>query len=457
MSASDSRRDRPQPRGSSRESRATVWIVSFIALAAVTVAAIIVILSTRNINIQTKVLWSLPAPSGSASPETRELAGLWLTDDVIVRATVLGLTGYELDTGKQQWRLPMLKGTSLCQVSPNVVDGIVAVIFGASQGSGDKCDQLTAVVVTTGERRWTTSLKQPGDTSSQVRDRLASVSVARGLVVAQDVDAIRGYATGDGGRRWSLDPPSSSKGRCLPFRSMVDGDRMIAVLDCQGQGHVSMIDTATGRALWQRNTTPAEGDVRFMDPISVTPVVLASKGAGTQRQMLVLDSNSGALVRQISTSVGATSELNFTSDAIGLGGRAYYPVVINVGKLFATTEGAVGERRNEIVAVDLSTGRVTWRTPSAAGTVETMLTADGDGVFTLNMGSLKRLPRLVRYDGATGKATDGVTLPKTAINTQFPVRFFIQDNKIVIASLSAGNAQPLITVLGKKPHWWSGE
>lgn len=459
VSANDSpHRHRSPARGSPGESRATVWIVgSFIAIAAVLVAAIIFILSTRDINLDTRVLWTLPAPSGSASLETNELAGLWLTDDTVVRATMLGLTAYDLQTGRQRWRLPMPNGTSLCQVSPNVVDDVAAVIFGATQGSGDKCDQLTAVGVRTGERRWTTSLKQPGDTSTDVLDRLASVSIARGLVVAQDVDAIRGYATGDGKRRWSVDPTVGSESRCLPFKSLVDADRMIVVLDCQNRGNVSFINTATGQVLWKRDTKPAEGAVEFMDPISVKPVVLASRSTGEQRQMLVLNSNTGALARQIPTSVGGSSELDFTSDGFGLNGRAYYPVVINAGKLFAATEGVVGTRRNEIVAVDLNTGRVAWTTPSAPGTVEMVLEADGDGVLTLNRGTLKRLSRLVRYDAATGKGTDGVTLPRAVINTQFPVRVFIQTSKIVIVSLSAGSTQPLITVLGEKAHWWSGE
>ena len=435
-----------------------MWgVSSFIAICAVLAAAIIFILSTRDLNLDTKVLWSLPAPSESASLETNELAGLWLTDDTVVRATVLGLTAYDLETGEQRWRLPMPKGTSLCQASPNVVDDVAAVIFGATQGSGDTCDQLTAVIVRTGERRWTTSLKQPGGTSINVLDRLASVSIARGFVVAQDIDAIRAYATGDGKPKWSIDPTTGSESRCLPFRSLVGGDRMIVVLDCQNRGNVSMIDTATGRVLWKRDTTPAEGAVAFMDPISVRPVVLASRSTSEQRQMLVLDGNTGSLARQISTSVGGSSELDFTSDSFGLDGRAYYPVVISAGKLFASTIEAVGARRNDIVAVDLNTGRVAWTIPSALGTVETILTADGDGVLTLNRGSLKRLPRLVRYDAETGEGTDGVTLPRAVIDTRFRVRFFIQDNKIVVVSLSAGNTQPLITVLGKKARWWSGE
>lgn len=435
-----------------------MWIVfSFIAVTLVLAGAIIAVLTTRDINLDTKVLWSLPAPSGSASLETNELAGLWLTDDTVVRATVMGLTAYDLDTGRRRWQLPMPKGASLCQVSPNVVDNVAAVIFGPTRGSGDRCDQVTAVDVTSGSRRWTTNLTETAANSADVLDRLASVSIARGVVIAQDVEAIRGYATGDGKLRWSVGPPAGSAGDCLPFKSFVDGGRMIVLLDCRNRGNVSMIDTATGRALWKRDTTPAEGAVEFIDPISVTPAVLASRSSGEQRQMLVLDDETGSLVRQIPPSVGANSDLDFASDGFGLNGRASYPVVVNAGKLVAATEGAVATRRNEIVAVNLTTGRVAWATPSAPGTVETVLQAEGDGVLTLNEGSLKRLSRLVRYDGQTGKATDGVTVSRALVNTKFAVRIFVQDNKIVIVSLSAGNTQPLITVLGKKAHWWSGE
>lgn len=451
-------RHRSSPRRPSEDSRSAGWIVlSFVAVTAILVGAIVAVLSTRDINLDTRVLWSLPAPSGSTSSEANELAGVWLTDDTVVRATVLSLTAYNLETGRQRWRLPAPAGTSICQVSPDVVEDVGAVIFGATRGSGDMCDQLTAVDVSSGERRWTTSLKKAGETSTDVLDRLASVSLARDLVVAQDVVAIRGYATGDGRLRWSVDPTTSSPTGCLPFKSVVDGGRMVVLLDCQNRGNVSMIDTATGRVLWKRNTTPAEGAVEFLDPIGVTPVVLASRSSAEQRQMLVLDTKTGLLVRQIPASVGADSDLDFSTDGFGLNGRAHYPVVVHAGKLFAATEGAVAARQNEIVAVDLATGRVAWATATAPGTVETILERDGDDILTLNKGRLKRLSRLVRYDADTGKGTDGVTVPRAVINTQFAVRVFVQDDKIVILSLSAGNTQPLITVLGKKPHWWSGE
>lgn len=455
----------PSRSGSSGGAKTTLWIVGGVAaLVLVLIVAIVGIIAVRSgdptpsapraggkgAKAGTKVLWELPDPPGSDIKGANTLSGLWLSDKTIVRATVLGLTAYDLDTGKQQWSRPMASGTSVCQLTPEAVDGVGAVIYGATLSTGAKCDQLMAVDATSGAQRWTISLKQPGDRIRQFSDSFTSVSIASDNVIAQNSDAVRAYAISDGARRWGLVPKGGASSNCKAINSMAEDDRVIVVLDClSSRGSISLADAVTGKLLWTHETASTEGDPLFMDPLSVKPAVLVSKTLGGRTQMLVLDNDSGSLQQQISSSIGGSSALDFSTDGSRLDGQVFYHAAVNDGKLFAATQGASGARRNEVVAVDLSTGEAVWTTPAATNTRETVIKVDDDGVLALNQGTFETLPRLVRYDAATGKGTNGVTLPESLRNKLVRVTTFVQGNKIVLVSTRAGPDQPPITVLGE--------
>lgn len=454
----------PTGGGSSGGSKTTLWIVGgAVALVLVLVVAVVGIIAVRSggnpnptptnsfgqpiAKADTKVLWTLPEPPGSDIKGANKLSGLWLSDDSVVRATVLGLTAYDIQTGKQQWSRPVPSGTSVCQVTPEVVDGVGAVIFGATLTNGAKCDQLMLVDAKSGDQRWSISLKQSGDRIRTFGDSFTSVSIASDVVVAQNSDAVRGYTISSGTRKWGVIPKAEST--CRPINSLAQGEQVVVVLDCLSRGSVSLVNATTGHIDWTHSTTSTEGDSLFMDPISTKPVVLVSKSLGGRSQVLVLDEGTGSLKQQISSSLGGSSALDFGSDGSRLDGAVFNRVVIRDGKLFAATEGASGARRNEIVAVDLATGQASWTTPSAPDTRESIIQVDDKGLLTLNQGTYKKLPRLVRYDPQTGKGKNGVTLPDEVRNKVFGTRAFVQGNKIVIVALRSGPDQPPLMVLGQ--------
>jgi len=457
----------PPPPGTSGGSNATLWIVGgVVSLVLVLVVAVAAVLAVRSggdpdpspttiggrkvAAAKTKVLWQLPEPPGSDIKGANQLSGLWLSDESVVRATVLGLTAYDIETGKQQWSRPMPSGTALCQITPEVVDGVGAVIYGAVLDSGAKCDQLMAVDAKSGEQRWTSGLKHPGDRVTNFSDSFTSVSIASGSVIAQNSDAIRAYSISSGARKWGLIPKQSSDSTCRPIASRAEGDRAILVLDClSGRGSVASVDAATGKVGWTHLMAATEGDALFVTPISVKPLVLASRSIGGRSQMIVLDERTGSVKQQISSSIGGSSALDFSSAGSRTIGRVYYHVAIKDGKLFAATEGASGARRNEIVAIDLSTGEPSWTTPAADDTRERIIKVDDDGVLTLNRGGFDRLPRLVRYDPKTGKGKNGATLPDDVRTKLYSVQVFTQGDKVLLVSLRSEPDQPPITVLGE--------
>ena len=457
----------PPPGGSSGGSKAALWIVGgAVALVLVVVVAVVGIIAFNSGNdpnpqptnslgqpvskAKTKVIWTLPDPPGSDIKGANRLSGLWLSDDSVVRATVVGLTAYDIETGKQQWTRPMPSGTSVCQMTPKVVDGVGAVIYGETLSSGAKCDRLMAIDAKSGGQKWDITLKQSGDRERDFSDSFTSVSIASDAVVAQNSDAVRAYTIASGGRKWGVVPKGGTDSSCKPINSAAEGELAVVVLDClSSRGSVSLVNAINGKITWTHTTTTTEGDPLFMDPISVKPVTLVSKSVGGRSQVLVLDDSTGVLKQQISSTIGAASALDFGSDGSRLDGQTFNRVVVKDGKLFAATEGASGAQRNEIVAVDLNTGEAAWTTASAVNTQETIIKVDDEGLLVMNQGTFEKLPQLVRYDVKTGKGKSGVTIPEEIRNKLFGVRTFVQGNKIVVVSLRSAPDQPPVTVIGE--------
>lgn len=457
----------PPGGGGSGGSKAALWIVGgAVALVLVLVVAVVGVIAVRNSNnpdptptnsfgqpvakAATKVLWTLPEPPGSDLKGANRLSGLWLTDESIVRATVLGLIAYDIETGKQQWSRPVPNGSSVCQMAPTAVDGVGAVIYGETLSSGAKCDRLMAVDASSGDQKWDITLKQPGDRVRNFSDSFTSVSIASGAVIAQNSDAVRAYTISSGTRKWGLIPKGGSDSSCKPINSQADGELALVVLDClSSRGSVSLVNALTGKISWTHTTTATEGDPLFMHPLSIKPAVLVSKSLGGRSQVLVLNDSDGTLKHQISSTIGGSSALDFGTDGSRLDGQIFDRAVVKGDKLFAATEGAAGARRNEIIAVDLNTGETAWTTASAADTQESIIKVDDEGVLVLNEGTFKKLPRLVRYDADTGKGQNGATLPQDIRNKLFGVRTLVEGDKVVLATLRSAPDRPPITVLGE--------
>ncbi|MGB9378594.1 MAG: PQQ-binding-like beta-propeller repeat protein, partial [Mycobacteriales bacterium] len=458
----------PPAGGGSSGSKATLWIIGgAVALVVVVVIAVVGVIAMRGGNnpdptptnsfgqpvakAATKVLWTLPDPPGSDIKGANKLSGLWLSDDSVVRATILGLTAYDLGTGKQQWSRPVPSGSSVCQMSPTLVNGLGAVIYGQTLSSGAKCDRLMTVDAKSGDKKWDISLHQSTDPARDYSDSFTSVSIASDVVVAQNADAVRGYSISDGARKWGVVPKGGTTSNCKPINSLAEGDLAVIVLDClSNKGSVSLINAVTGKINWTHATAATEGDPLFMDPISVKPVVVVSKSIGGRAQVLTFDDSSGSLKQQItSTVVGGTSELDFDADGSRLDGQTFKRVVVNGGKLFAASRGAAGARHNEIVAVDLDTGKVSWTSAAATDTRESIIKVDDQGVLALNQGAYNKLPRLVRYDASTGKGKNGVTIPESLRDGLYNMHAFVQGNRIVLVNQRAAPDQPPLVVLGE--------
>lgn len=185
-----------------------------------------------------------------------------------------------------------------------------------------------------------------------------------------------------------------------------------------------------------------------MAPISVDPPVVTASTVGGARQLVVLDSATGALKKQITSSAGGSSALNLRPDGSSTG-LTHYPIAVSGGRLYATTEGASGARFNQVVAIDLATGNVTWHASSSPVTRADVVEADDSGLLVYDEGSYEHLPRLVRFDLDTGKKHDGVSLPTDLRYKGYNALILVQGKKVIFNLFRSDPETPAIMAVGK--------
>jgi hypothetical protein len=70
-------------------------------------------------------------------------------------------------------------------------------------------------------------------------------------------------------------------------------------------------------------------------------------------------------------------------------------------------------------------------------------------VLSFDRGSFSHLPRLVRFDLASGKRTEGATFPKELTINSIGRLIYVQDDKLVLVATRPDSDNPPIVVIGK--------
>ena len=164
-----------------------------------------------------------------ARPNTPVVAG-----GLAVTSTWEGaLVGLDLGTGKVAWTVP-LAGAS---IGPPATDG--ATVVASWEQDQRKGAGVVAVDPATGRRRWAVAVPPGGVSAPTVTPDHAAVLVAGDL-------AAHALAMADGAERWSVATEGAGSPEVPPAAVGKD-----AVLVAHRLGGLDLIETATGRRIWQ--------------------------------------------------------------------------------------------------------------------------------------------------------------------------------------------------------------
>ncbi|MGW5770128.1 outer membrane protein assembly factor BamB family protein [Streptomyces longwoodensis] len=309
---------------------------------------------------EAKVLWYKEAPDAPASGA--EAPGMWITGTTAVKAAYKEVVGYKVADGTPAWATVTLPQKVCAVTRQKTADDKVVVAYMSGTSDRAKCNQLQQLDLNTGAKGWTAVVADGALFDSAIDIEL---SLAGNTLVVGRSQSGTAYDVRTGKKLWDKKNYGDS---CFPT-AFAGGTRLVSVASCDATGakeheELQELDPATGKAKWTREF--AKG-WRVARTFSLDPLVVYStnqdkntwnistfKADGTARSQVAFDGN---FAPECQSAI-------LQRDLTGCQG-----VVADANTLYLPTDAKSGP--NEVVAIDLSSGKQKWRVKSPAD--ETML------------------------------------------------------------------------------------
>ncbi|UUU33324.1 PQQ-binding-like beta-propeller repeat protein [Streptomyces sp. CA-210063] len=356
---------------------------------------------------EAKVLWYKSAPDAPGSGANAP--GLWVTDKVAVKPAYKQLFAYNVGDGNPAWD-PIEFPGKVCSVTPEATSGgRVVISYQKTTSANAECDQLQQVDLNTGEKGWSAELEK-----SDLFDSASSVqlSVTGDTLMVGRSQSGTAYDVNTGKKLWDKKNYGQS---CYPA-GFAGGTRLISLSSCavttdKEHDEVQELDPKTGKAKW---TWKVPKGWRVEHAYSVDPLVLyltneedntwniaTLKADGSIRSQVdpaaepfAPECDGGIITRDIQSCVGVAADAN----------TVYLP-----------TEEKDGT--NEIVALNLATGKEKWRVKSpSSDAVMASVKIDGSKLIAYVEPSQGEGGQVVSFPttGGNHKATKLLQLPASA-------------------------------------------
>ncbi|MWA13143.1 hypothetical protein [Streptomyces sp. BA2] len=304
--------------------------------------------------------------------------GMWTTDKNFVKADLKKIVGYSLDGAKAEWQIPL--AGEICWSSPEPTEaGLVAVLFQDSRKDPSVCTEVGLVDLNKGKLLWQ---KQAVDEygSPQMFDE---VTIGGGTVAAAGTSADAGWKV-SGEPLWK---PSDDK---CPVEGYAGSDeKLIALRDCgeveTPQLTLQTIAPAT-RAVKSAYELPA--GTEYAHVVSTDPLVVAADGGDSKKgssgasEFLTVDDSGarGKLLSTISTVGGKYGKYRLDCPATEVSGCRQIAVTNDTLFLGTSEPGSPSsEAENDLVALDLRTGKPSGRAEGVEGGPLTPIGVADDG------------------------------------------------------------------------------
>jgi hypothetical protein len=316
---------------------------------------------------EAKVLWYKSAPdapgSGASAP------GLWVTDKVAVKPAYKQLFAYNVSDGNPAWD-PIEFPGKICAVTPKATAADRVVIsYQKNTSKNAECDQLQQIDLNTGDKGWSAEVEE---------GELFDSAISVGLSVTGDTLMVGRSQSGtayDVNTGKKLFDKKSYGQSCYPA-GFAGGTRLIAVSSCavttdKEHDEVQELDPKTGKAKWTRKI-PKGWKVEHA--YSVDPVVLYLTNEEENTWNISTLKADGSTRSQVDSDDSFAPECDggiLTRDLAGC-----TAVAADANTLYLPTEEKDGT--NEIVALNLATGKEKWRLKSPSADAEIVpLKAEG--------------------------------------------------------------------------------
>ncbi|WP_285486150.1 PQQ-binding-like beta-propeller repeat protein [Amycolatopsis taiwanensis] len=298
-----------------------------------------------------KKLWSAPA----VNADPNKPSGGWVVDDhTLANVVESGVTGYDLNTGKQLWQVPAPAGQVICAMSPRADGGIGAVGLGLDS---DHCDTAAAVDLTAGKLLWQEKLTLPSNFEGYKRV-LGVLWVAKEMVIVQDPETTFGYGARDGKRKWTAPPVPEEVEEwddhfCYSMSALAEGDVTAQVLSCDSDGvKVATYDTVSGAV---KGIAPASNDSAPGSWWLLSANPLVAVDARTGIYSLSGPNGSPVPIGRIATTFGEFISPNYAYGSAAFDGTTMFTV--------DSDEGATPSEHVTITvnSWDTTTGQSRWK------------------------------------------------------------------------------------------------
>ncbi|MEU6005885.1 PQQ-binding-like beta-propeller repeat protein [Streptomyces sp. NPDC047453] len=305
---------------------------------------------------EAKVLWYKEAPAAPGGGA--EAPGMWITGKTAVKAAYKQVFAYNVGDGRPTWE-PITFPEKICAVTPQkTADDKVVVAYMSGSSDRAKCNQLQQIDLNTGAKGWTIKVEDGElfDSTLTIEMTVAGKTLMVGRSqsgTAYDIDS--GKKLFDK-RRYGQ--------ACFPG-AFAGGARLLAVASCGAGGsnehdEVQELDPATGAVRWTKKI-PKNWSVERV--YSVDPVVLYSVDKD-KKHWNISTLTGGAIRSQVDTKSNFNADCGWAILARNLQGCQ--AVASDADTLYLPTDVTTGA--NEIVALDLATGKEKWRVKSPTDT-----------------------------------------------------------------------------------------
>ncbi|UUU22727.1 outer membrane protein assembly factor BamB family protein [Streptomyces sp. DSM 40750] len=355
---------------------------------------------------EAKVLWYKSAPdapgSGAYAP------GLWVTDKVAVKPAYKQLFAYNVGDGNPAWD-PIEFSGEICSVTPQAASGDRIVIsYQENDSANAECDQLQQVDLNTGEKGWHVELEKGDlfDSASSVQ-----LSVTGSTLLVGRSQSGTAYDVNTGKKLWDKKSYGQS---CYPA-GFAGGARLISLSSCavtteKEHDEVQELDPATGKAKW---TWKVPKGWRVEHAYSVNPLVLYLTNEEDNTWNIATLNADGSIRSQVDSAETFAPECDggiVTRDI-----QSCVGVAADANTLYLPTEEKDGT--NEIVALNLATGKEKWRVKSpSSDAVMASVKIEGSKLITYVEPSQGEGGQVVSFPttGDNRKATKLMQLPASA-------------------------------------------
>ncbi|MBV1935214.1 PQQ-binding-like beta-propeller repeat protein [Streptomyces sp. BV286] len=357
-----------------------------------------------------KVLFQVPAAE-VPKKDVWSVAGSWLTDKVYAKSGVSEVVGYDPDSGKESWTLP-LSGLT-CAGSPEITkDGVAVVVAEDAKRTKANpypdCTEVTAFDLDTGKELWTKSVAPGGGEKTAFKE----VSITGTTVAAGS--GLNGGAAFDISNGKILWQPKV--GSCEDV-GYAGGEQLVAVRKCGDYGNekyeVQKLDPKSGTVKWSYKLPDGIDNAKV---ISTKPVVFGVDSgeitASGATDVFSLD-DSGKLRAKITLEDGKYEHdcgVNAVHDCKA--------IAVGNDKLYVPTKQHEGAKQysrvNEIVSFSLATGKPTSDRADAGEGYEIFpIRMDGSNVIAYKNGPYDKGSQVVSIDGKSFKETKLLETPAT--------------------------------------------